>query len=37
MEQIGGQLRIVAAALLLNLFDDQLRITLHQQLSNPKG
>jgi hypothetical protein len=37
MEQVRNQLRVIAAALILDLLDDKLGITLHKQLSNPKG
>jgi hypothetical protein len=37
MEQVGGQLGVIVAAFPLNLFDDQLGVALHQQLSDPKG
>jgi hypothetical protein len=36
MEQVGGQLRIIAIAVPLNLFDDQLGVALHLQLSDPR-
>jgi hypothetical protein len=36
MEHVGGQLRIIAGALPLDLFDDQLGVALHQQLPDPK-
>jgi hypothetical protein len=36
MEQIGGQLWVIAAACALYLLDDELRIAFHEQLSDPK-
>jgi hypothetical protein len=36
MEQIGGQLWVIAAAFTLHLLDDELRIAFHEQLSDPK-
>jgi hypothetical protein len=37
MEQVRSQLRVIAAALALDLLDDELGVTLHKQLSNSKG
>jgi hypothetical protein len=37
MEQVCNQLRVIAAALILDLLDDELGVTLHKQLSDPKG
>jgi hypothetical protein len=36
MEQIGGQLWVIAAAFTLYSLDDELRIAFHEQLSDPK-
>jgi hypothetical protein len=36
MEQICGQLWVVAAVFALNLLDDELRITFYKKLSDPK-
>jgi hypothetical protein len=36
MEQIGGQLWVIAATFTLHLLDDELRIAFHEQLSDPK-
>jgi hypothetical protein len=36
MEQIGGQLWVVTATFTIYLFDDELRIAFHEQLSDPK-
>jgi hypothetical protein len=37
MEQVRNQLWVIAAAVALELLDDELRVTLHKQLSGPKG
>jgi hypothetical protein len=37
MEQVRNQLRVIAAALILDLLDDELGVALHKQLSDPKG
>jgi hypothetical protein len=37
MEQVCNQLRVIAPALTLDLLDDELGVTLHKQLSDPKG
>jgi hypothetical protein len=37
MEQVCNQLRIIAAALALDLFDDELAVALYKQPSDPKG
>jgi hypothetical protein len=37
MEQVHSQLRVIAAAVTLDLLDDELRVTLHKQLFGPKG
>jgi hypothetical protein len=36
MEQIGGQLWVITAAFALYLIDDELIISFHEQLSDPK-
>jgi hypothetical protein len=36
MEQLGDQLRIVAATLPIDLFDDQLGVTVQQQLPDSR-
>jgi hypothetical protein len=36
MEQIGGQLWVLAASFALHLLHDELRITIHEQVSDPK-
>jgi hypothetical protein len=37
MEQDRSQLRVITAAITLDLLDDELRVALHKQLSGPKG
>jgi hypothetical protein len=37
MQQVCSQLWVIAAALTLDLLDDELGVTLHKQLSDPKG
>jgi hypothetical protein len=37
MEHVHSQLRVIAAALSLDLLDDELEVTLHKQLSDPMG
>jgi hypothetical protein len=37
MEQVRSQLWVIIAALALDLLDDELGVTLHKQLSDPKG
>jgi hypothetical protein len=37
MEQVCSQLWVIAATLTLDLFYDELGVTLHKQLSDPKG
>jgi hypothetical protein len=37
MEQVRHQLWVIVAAFALDLLDDELGVTLHKQLSNPKG
>jgi hypothetical protein len=37
MEQVRRQLWVIVAAFTLDLLDDELGVTLHKQLSNPKG
>jgi hypothetical protein len=37
MEQVRNQLWVIAAAFALDLLDDELGVTLHMQLSDPKG
>jgi hypothetical protein len=34
MEQIGGQLGVIAAALSLDLIDDELGVSFHEELLN---
>jgi hypothetical protein len=36
VEQIGGQLGIVATSLSLDLLDDELRASFHKELLNPQ-
>jgi hypothetical protein len=36
MEQIGNQLWVIATTFTLYFLDDELRITIHEQLSDPK-
>jgi hypothetical protein len=35
VEQIGGQLRIVAIAISLDLLDDELEVSFHEMLLHP--
>jgi hypothetical protein len=37
MEQVRSQLRVIAAAVALDLLDDEMGVTLHKQLSGTKG
>jgi hypothetical protein len=37
MEQVRNQLWVIAVAFALDLLDDELGVTLHKQLSDPKG
>jgi hypothetical protein len=37
MEQVRNQLQVIATALAFDLLDDELGVTLHKQLSDPKG
>jgi hypothetical protein len=37
MEQVRSQLWVIAAEFALELLDDELGVTLHKQLSDPKG
>jgi hypothetical protein len=36
VEQIGGQLGVVATSLSLDLLDDELRASFHKELLNPQ-
>jgi hypothetical protein len=36
VEQIGDQLGVVAAAFSLDLLDDELRVSFHEELSIPQ-
>jgi hypothetical protein len=36
MEQIGGQLQIIATAISLDLLDDELGVSFHEELPNPQ-
>jgi hypothetical protein len=37
VEKVGCEPRLVAATLPTNLLDDQLGVSLHQELSDPQG
>jgi hypothetical protein len=36
MEQIGGQVQIIATTISLDLLDDELGVSFHKELSNPQ-
>jgi hypothetical protein len=36
MEQIGSQLRVIAGAISLDLLDNELGVSLHEELSDPQ-
>jgi hypothetical protein len=37
MEQVHSQLWVIVASLVLDLLDDELGVTLHKELLDPKG
>jgi hypothetical protein len=37
MEQVRSQMRVITTAFTLDLLDNELGVTLHKQLSDPKG
>jgi hypothetical protein len=37
VEQIGGQLRIMATAIFLDLLDDELGVSFHEELAHPSN